>query len=594
MVGAKQKQKNIPEKNYENKYVQWVTLVLFLFSIFVLTTYKIEDDDVFWHLATGRFIAENKYVPDTDVFGFSTQNDKWIPFEWGSDLISYALYNAGGYTALSVFRSVTFCLMFLIYFMLLRKFRINSAISFILLFALLMALFDRLSPRPHIFTYLFLVVLLYLLLTYKFIDREKYFKRLYFLPLIFLFWGNLHPGVIAGGTVLFVFVLSELIEYRNKGKKKKAGSSVISKEHLYKLLIISAASVFILLINPHGINTYLYIYNHTGMKMLESIAEWQNPFTGKIEVTFVVTLYKVLLFAGIIVLFYAYKTRNFFAALLYIAFVLYSIRAIRFTADYEIIMLFFIAAAVNYFLIQYFKKGNDALNFKFSNAANVVLALVFIYVSSQAISDNLYYTLKFNRNSGWGIYENMNPVKLYDFLESNKITGTPYNNFETGGYHIWKFPHEKNFIDSRNINDNIFNEYMSILYMNPGFEKKLEHYGIDYAVYFDPKMAKYPNSLKQNIVSYFCKNENWKLVYWDDKSMLFLKNIPKFGDLINKFEYKVFNPYTAVFNRKEFESNLKNNPYAAKNEIKRKTDTEPQGYFFLGMNDIALKILQEN
>ncbi len=591
MANTKQKQKTIVKPIQENKYIVWVLLASLLICIFALSSYKIDDDDVFWHLATGRFVVENGYVPDKDVFGALTQNTEWIPFEWGWDVISYELYNTGGYNAIFIFRSLIFCLIFFIYFRLLKKFNVNSVISAVLLFILLMAVNDRLSPRPHMFTYLFFVVLLYLFTTFKYIDREKYFKRLFSLPLIFLLWGNLHLGVIAGGLLLFIFTLSEVIIYYYPSRFSNSENKALSREQLKKLAIISIASALVLLINPHGIQTYIYAYSHTKMKMLESILEWQNPFTGKIEMTFVVTLYKIFLFTGIIVLIYAYKKRDLTAAMIYLAFAVYSVRAIRFTVDYEIVIVFFIAVCVDYYLKHFIKSNSFSDKLLNGNITKVVFAVFFIYVSSQALSDNLYIALKYNKQSGWGINEEYIPVALFNFIKENNINGTPFNNFESGGYLIWNSPGQKNFIDSRNINDEIFNEYMSILYMNPGFENKLEKDGVDYVIYFEPKLAKYPNNLKKSITEFLFKNKNWKLLYWDDKSMLFLKDIPKNAELISKYEYRVFNPYNALFNKKEFETAIANLPDIAVKEINRKAASEPRGYFYLGMNDMAQKIL---
>jgi hypothetical protein len=74
--------------------------------------------------------------------------------------------------------------------------------------------------------------------------------------------------------------------------------------------------------------------------------------------------------------------------------------------------------------------------------------------------------------------------------------------------------------------------------------------------------------------------------------MLFIKERPKYSELKSKFEYKVFNPYTALFNRPKFEENIKYSPLTAEEEIRRKSGTEPEGYFFGGMNEIAQKILK--
>ena len=173
----------------------------------------------------------------------------------------------------------------------------------------------------------------------------------------------------------------------------------------------------------------------------------------------------------------------------------------------------------------------------------------------------------------------------------NKIKGTPFNNFDTGGYYKWLFPDQKIFIDSRNINDELFNEYYSILKMQPGFRDKLDKYGIDIVIFFEPKLSRYPEIMKQQVTEFLLNNKDWALIYWDDLSMLFARNTPQNAELISKFEYKVFNPYTAVFNQKQFEANLGNYPIALDTEMKRKAATEPQGYFYSGMSDIVRKVM---
>ena len=592
MPPKKQKTKIDLKPLNENKYFVRGLFSLFIVLVIVLTTYKVEDDDIYWHLATGRFIVENKYVPDKDVFGLTTQNSEWIPFEWGWDVISYGLYNIGGYPALFIFRSLIICLIFYLLFRLLNKFKVNSVISIVLLFLLVFAMLDRLSPRPHLFSYLFLTLILYLFLTFKYFDRDKYFKRLYFLPLIFLLWGNIHMGVIAGGLLLFIFVLSEVLIYYIPKRFSTSEIKPITKEHLKKLVFISILSAFVLLINPHGLHTYQYAFGHTKMKMLESITEWQNPFNGMIDKNFIVILYYVFLFGGVIILFYSYKKKDITFALIYIVFSIYSVRAVRFAVDYEIIMMFFIAESINYFLKSSFKPGLKTSKIFFGNPVKIIIAIFFVFILYTAQSNSLYISLKYLRMSGWGMNEYYEPVGLYKFMSDNNISGVPLNNYESGGYLIWNFPGQKNFIDSRNLNDDIFNEYMSILFMNPGFDKKLEQYGFDFVIYYEPHLAKFPDDMKRKITLYLSTQNNWKLVYWDDMSMLFVKDVPKFYDLINKYEYKIFKPYSAVFARKEFEAKIKENPDLASKEIKRKEQSEPNGYFFGGMYDIANKVLK--
>lgn len=577
----------------ENKYAVWGLLGIFLVLVFMAASYKISgDDDLFWHLATGRYIVETKTVPDKDIFGHITSGSEWIPFEWGWDVLTFGLYNIGGYNAILVFRSLAFCFVFFVLFMLLRKFKVNTFPSVLLLFVLLVSIMDRLSPRPHIITYIFFVTLLYILLNYKYLNRRKYSRRLYFIPVIFLLWANSHMGVLAGGLILFIFTVTETIIYMKPKSYSTPEIKPLTQAELKKLWVISVIAALMLLVNPHGISTYVYAYSHTKMKMLETVNEWQNPFAPKLDFGFIITLYKIFLFSGLLVLVYAFKKKDLLFGLMFIGFAVYSVRAIRFTVDYEIIMFFFIAVSVNYIISGI--KNVNVLNFLRGNIAFGALGLFIIYIISQIPSNSIYEKLAYYRIYGWGINDDFIPVQMFDFMKQNNIGGTTYNHFGTGGYLVWNFPGEKNFIDSRNLNDDIFYEYQGIMMMKPGFDKKLQERGVDYILYLDPDMIRRPNDLKRLVIAYFSKNPDWKLVFWDDKSMLFVKNVPRFKNVIDKYEYKILNPYFSVANQREFETAVNTNKEQARAELKRKQETEPNGVWIRALTEMTAKYLQTN
>jgi hypothetical protein len=591
------KPKTTPSVPSENPYFIYGLLLCFEVLVFIFASYKVTgDDDFFWHLATGRFIIENKYVPDKDVFGHVTQGTDWIPFEWGWDVFTYGLYNIGGYNLILVFRSLVFTLIFLLFFLLLRRFKVNSVVMFVVLSALLFAIIDRLSPRPHILTYLFLVLVIYILASFRYLDRQRYVKKLYFLPLIFLVWSNTHMGVLAGGLVLFVFTLSEIIIYFNP--RKFAGSEIkpLSGEELKKLSAISVVCALMLLVNPHFIQTYLYAYSHTKMKLLETVNEWRSPWDPFFGTGFVTTLYKIFLYSGLLILIYAYIKRDLTFALIYIAFLIYSVRAIRFTVDYEIVITFFLAVSLNYFALRAFHSKALGSIFRFllqNNSVKVALSAAAVVVMFMIPSGQLYQAMRYYRVFGFGINGEFLPLQLIDFMKRNNIRGTPFNHFGTGGLLVWNFPGEKNFLDSRNLNDEIFYEYNGILNMRPGFEKKLESRGVDYVIYLDPDLVRRPNELKQVIVAYLCAHpDEWKLVFWDDKSFLFLKNLPKFQETIDKFDYQILNPYNALFQQKQFEKLVVSDPNRTKEEFNRKVKEEPDGFLVNGIGQSLNKILK--
>ncbi len=573
----------------ENPLYNYGLIFFFTVFIFFLSSFKITgDDDVFWHLATGRYIVENHHVPSADVFGFVTQGQTWMPFEWGWDVLTYGVYNLGGYTSLSVFRSIVFLLIFFILFLILRKFRVSYTLIFLFFTLLSFGIMDRLSPRPHIMSFLFFALLLYIISEYRYFSRKN-FKILYFIPLIFLVWANMHMGIIAGIFLLGIYTLSEIIIYLKPDKFSSKEIPSLTKQELYRVIIIFIISLLVMLVNPNSFATYVYAYEHTKMKLLETINEWRSPFDEMFGGGFVTNIYKLFLFGGVLILYYSYKRRDLFAALVFIGFAVYSVRAVRFTVDYLIIITIFLALAVSYIIIN--SKNEWIKNlFTVNSVPKVIIEVVLLFCIVNIPNDKLYLEyLKYYRVSGFGINSDFIPTQMFDFMKENNIPVTgqrPLNHFGSGGFLIWNFPESKNFIDSRNLNDEIFSEYNTLMAKKTGFEKKLKDYDFDYFIYLAPDLVRAPNEMEQTIISYMSRHpEEWKLVFWDDKSFLFVKNLPKFKEVIDKYEYKYAAPYNFLYQKSVLEKAVTDDPEQLRSEIKRKTAQDPNGLIINSINN---------
>jgi hypothetical protein len=120
--------------------------------------------------------------------------------------------------------------------------------------------------------------------------------------------------------------------------------------------------------------------------------------------------------------------------------------------------------------------------------------------------------------------------------------------------------------------------YKNLDLRRPGFEQIIENLGIDYVVYSTPYLTINPTEIRQNIVSYLSTaNDKWKLVYWDDRSFLFVKNIPAFENIIKKYEYKYVSPYNIIYNKTYLTNSFMTNRQVITDEIVRKLNEEPQG-----------------
>jgi hypothetical protein len=573
----------------DNPMYDYGLLILFSIFIILLTTFKITgDDDVFWHLATGRYIVENHHVPSADIFGYVTNGQQWMPFEWGWDVLTYGIYNLGGYTALSVFRTLIFLLIFYIIFFILKKFRVSYTLIFTFLTILAFGMMDRLTPRPHIISLLFFVLLLYIITEYKYFNRADR-KILYFIPAIFLVWANMHMGIIAGIFLLGIFVASEAIIYLKPQSFSSKEIPALEKSELKVLIAVFLVSVAVMFVNPNFYATYIYAFDHTKMKMLETINEWRSPFDETFGKGFVTNIYKFFLFGGILILYYAFRKKDLFSALVFLGFAFYSVRAVRFTVDYIVIITVFFTVAVS-FIINDLKSESIKNFFTKSPVPKLMLEAVLIFFIFNVPSNKLYLDyLQYYRISGFGINSDFIPTQMFDFMKENNIPAIgkrPFNHFGSGGFFVWNFPGSKNFIDSRNLNDDIFSEYNTIISKKPGFENKIRQYDFDYSFYLAPDLVRAPKEMEQTIISYFSKkNEEWKLVFWDDKSFLYLKNKPEFKDIIDKYEYKYVTPYNFLYQKNQIDKGIAEDPEQVKKEIKRKLAETPDGLIITSINN---------
>ncbi len=552
----------------------------FAILIILLTTYKISgDDDIFWHLGIGKYVTENKVVPSGDVFGFVTKGQEWIPFEWGFDVLAYNVYSLSGYAGLSIFRSLIFILMFYLIYRITLKLKINVFITFLIFLLLIPAMFERFMVKPQIVSYLFTVIILYIFIHYSFIKRQGS-RLIYFLPLIFLVWANMHMGVLSGIVIFTLFLISETFLFF-KPKFQIENNNPSSQKDLIRLLAVYAVSILSLLINPHGLVTYTYVYSHLQMKMMGDVFEWRSPFNKLFAGSMYIYAYYTFIIGALAVFYYAYKKRDIFSGLVILVFFLLSFRSARFSIDFMLLVSIFIIISLRR-LTEINKTA-----FIQKSALNIVLLVIMLAGIFLLPGSTIYKYFNFDRITGFGVDQSNYPFGAVNFIKQNNIIqagNKPFNTYDCGGYLIWEIPGAMNFIDSRGLNDEIYYSFKTINNKHPGFEKKFDSYGFDYVLWSFPKLPWNNTELKTSIVSFLIKNnEVWKLVYWDDVSFVFVRNDQRYKNIIEQNEYKYVNPYYYIFDKEPLQKATYNDPQRITDEIRRNIKLNPEGIFIRAM-----------
>ena len=111
-----------------------------------------------------------------------------------------------------------------------------------------------------------------------------------------------------------------------------------------------------------------------------------------------------------------------------------------------------------------------------------------------------------------------------------------------GGYIVWElFPPVRTYIDNRFFYRKFFDEYEKILSGEIDWQYLLNRYKINIV------LLNYSPAEDINLRDHLFRSSEWRLVYWDDYSLLYLKNEAGFKDINDEYSVRIVNPDTYRF-----------------------------------------------
>jgi hypothetical protein len=221
---------------------------LALVYAFLAGFHTIDETDMGWHMATGRYVLQHHVIPSTDVLSYTSPGAEWIYPPFGGVLF-YLIHSAAGYAGLTWFCALA--LTGLVACLLQRPSRRESIAAAALAIFAVPELAPRMSPRPDLFNYLFFAIFLVLLWHFHLADGRgeglrSTHLRLWLLPVLMLFWVNLHPGYIVGLGTVFAYLLAEGFELVSPARR---AATLTRLSQAWPPL---AATMVATLLNPFG------------------------------------------------------------------------------------------------------------------------------------------------------------------------------------------------------------------------------------------------------------------------------------------------------------------------------------------------------
>src|SRR5262250_951235 len=174
------------------RWLQLSALTLFLAGV-GLISFQLKlcvlDVDLWWHLKVGDWIIQHVAVPHTGILSRTAADRPWVAYSWGYEVLLSRAYAWFGLIGIGVYGTLlTLMVAYSVYWML-RRLSGNVWLACIGAGVVCSAFLFNGMPRPFFFSITLFAVTLTLLLE---ANRSGRIQALYWLPLIFFLWANLH------------------------------------------------------------------------------------------------------------------------------------------------------------------------------------------------------------------------------------------------------------------------------------------------------------------------------------------------------------------------------------------------------------------
>ena len=434
------------------------------------------DEDIWYMLKYGEIILNNGFI-HTDIL--SMHSNLHLVIQQGfTNVIFYFIYSNFHRYGIFLFLEVFVILyMFLFYKIsyLLTNNKVYSVITSVFSTTLL-ELF--LSPRAQIFTFLFVLITIYILESFY---KNNHTKLIYLLPIISILHINLHGALWIS---LFIIILPFLIQL-----------FIEKNNNIIRLIYIIIIMFLVGFLNP-------YTYELVFFPILSYSSSINSSISELLPITIISSMGKIFYFLlSIIILFYIYnkkKTLEIRHLLLLYGTVFMSLLNIRNFA-------FFLLVSI-YPILSYVK--NSSIKVKTGGSACLYLVYAFL------IFVWLFFSVEMNSFRLVSPVKNCGDFLLEHYSDSDIVL---YSEFDFGsyleyiGFHPYIDTRAEVFLKKANHREDIFLEFSSVLNGTIDFEKFIDKYHFTHFI-------TYKNSY---IEKYLKRNSSFKEVFIDNNIIIY-------------------------------------------------------------------------
>jgi len=452
------------------------------------------DSDLGRHLTLGSYMLDERIIPTRDLLSHTRTGLSRPPYEWLSQLLftlAYRLMGLDGVILLTSFIIATT-------FILVYKFadhRSGSPLS-ALIFVLIAVGASSIHwlPRPHILTFLLLAIWIEQL--------DKLAKggqvAIYRFPLIMLLWANLHGGFIFGILAWVAYFGGWLWETWYGNSNINLGKN---------LLIVGVSSLVATIITPDLWHNWDAVLNNRSTFILNRTVETMRP--NLIDSS--VLPYTLVLFLTILLFTLNWRNIKTNHLFLLTGFGVMSLLMARNIPLFTIACIPILAGLTqNYFSkFKAWKEINERYAGFSSTSRQYIWPAVFMVL---AVTSFAY--IHFSK--GQHVYQfdpTVFPVDAVNFLEENPPEGNMFNEFNWGGYLLYRlWPRYNVFLDSQSdfYGESLMREYDQSMNAGSDWQDLLQKRQVDWMII----------PVNSPLATAITNNTNWKIVYNDNTALI--------------------------------------------------------------------------
>jgi tetratricopeptide (TPR) repeat protein len=566
----------------ENRLLSAGKVLTFFFILYVvlISLTKVNDPDAWVHLSLGRLLLEAGGFPAKEMFSYPSFEMPFSPSYpfWVFSVVLFLVYEFAGAGGIVVLKAAIVAAAFLLLLKDSLKPHRNHVVAVLVLAGAVIISQYRFVVRPDILLMAFIAFSVFSLNSYLYENR----KYIYALPIVNVLWANSHSSISIMFVPFLAFIVGGLLQ-QHLETRGMSFSKTPTASQIKVIAIVFAASFISSLLNPHFIEPYLFAYKTVSVTSYkEQIVELIAPSGSSLINLYV---YTALILASFLL------ARNRFSLihlLIVIPFLVLPFTAARFQ--------FLIGLVGGPVLARNISAAIDAreLSGIFRSKAALVAALALVTASCVLGLMRVEPFGSKGTQFGLGFDYAYMPRGAVQYMDKKDIKGRVFNTFHFGQYIIWEsYPERTVFVDGRAyLPNDMFETYLNARYSYEIIDSLQDKYGFEAVLLGRPKLP--PKDARgHRKVDMGFEHPDWALVYWDDKSYLYLRRGGTYASIIKEDEYRYVKPLTpfASFIRGLNDDNMP----GFEQELKRNTreTKSSSGHMFLSLLYLTAKNYQK-